>query len=216
MRSFILLLRKARFFLVPLGIFLLLSGTFLLLYKKEVIHLYINQFHSSFGDKLMPFVTLLGDGWTITIFCLLVFAYDRRFGFYTGIACLGASGITQALKHTIFYGEGRPAWVFRDNHNLRFVPGVEMNYFDTFPSGHTTVSFAFFFCLAFLVKNNWLRFACFFIALIIGYSRIYLSQHFLNDVFGGSIVGTLTSLLVLTLVVHFGGMKKSPLAPIEY
>ncbi len=196
-----------RFFLIPFGFFLLVSGFFLLLFPKESIHIYINQFYCSFGDLVMPYVTLAADGITITVLVLLLLFYNKRFAFWTGISCLFATGITQLLKHTIFYGDPRPKMFFSNPSPLRLVPGVENYLFDTFPSGHTTVAFAFYFCLVFLVKNNYLKTGIFLFALLIGYSRIYLSQHFLSDVFGGSLIGTISSFAIITFALHKSWIK---------
>ena len=35
-------------------------------------------------------------------------------------------------------------------------------------------------------------------AILVGYSRIYLSQHFFEDVYAGSIIG-----VVITIIVYF-------------
>jgi len=37
---------------------------------------------------------------------------------------------------------------------------------------------------------------CFLMAVLGGYSRIYLSQHFAEDIFGGALLGTLTTILL--------------------
>ncbi|CAN5406553.1 hypothetical protein BH09BAC5_BH09BAC5_25600 [soil metagenome] len=194
--------RHCRYFLIPYGIFLVISGIVLLLFSKETIHITINHVYCKFGDLVMPYITLSADGFTITILVLLLFAYNRKFAFWTGISCLLASFITQILKHTVFEGDPRPKLFFQSPSPLRFVPGIENYLIDTFPSGHTTVAFAFYFSLVFAVKNNYLKAGLFLIALLIGYSRIYLSQHFLGDVFGGSIIGTICTFSILTFVLH--------------
>ena len=201
MRPLNYLLKQSRYFLIPYGIFLLIGAIIFLKFSKEEIHIAINKIYSGFGDFMMPKITLMADGITITVLVLLMFAWNRRFALFTGISCLAASGITQALKHTIFYGDPRPILFFHDPSPIRFVPGYDNNQFDTFPSGHTTVAFAFLFSLVFAVKNNFLKTGFFLLALLIGYSRIYLSQHFLEDVYGGSIVGTVSTFFIFWLAV---------------
>jgi membrane-associated phospholipid phosphatase len=207
MRTFSALLRHARFFLIPFGIFLLVAGIIFMLYSKEQIHISINQHYSSFGDFMMPKITLAADGITIIVLILLMFAWNRRIAFFTGIACLLASFITQTLKMTLFNGDPRPKLFFANPSPLRFVPGIENYLYDTFPSGHTTVAFAFLFSLVFIVKNNFLKLGFFLLGLLVGYSRIYLSQHFLEDVYGGSIVGTTSAFLVFLLAVKMNWVK---------
>lgn len=202
------LVKRSRLFLLPQLLLVAFTGVLLLAFDKEQIHLAINRHYNSFWDAVMPWFTWLGDGWTITVMCLLLLAWKRRFGLFTGIACLLASGVTQVLKHTLYYGEPRPAWLFgRDHIQLRFVPGVENFLYDSFPSGHTTVAFAFFFSLSLATKNEGLKLLCFCLAAAIGFSRIYLSQHFLGDVFAGSIIGTGGSLLVFWLALRNNWLK---------
>jgi membrane-associated phospholipid phosphatase len=207
MRTLISNLRYSVFFLVPYGIFLIVAGIILSIYSKEEIHLSINKHYCHFADLIMPYVTWGGEGLTITIFVLLLFAWNRKFAMVTGVSCLLASGITQLLKHTIFNGEPRPKLFFSIPSPLHFVPGVENYLYDTFPSGHTTVAFAFYFSLVFAVKNNLLKTGLFLCAIFVGYSRIYLSQHFLGDVFGGSIIGTITVLTVFTISINKGWLN---------
>jgi undecaprenyl-diphosphatase len=72
----------------------------------------------------------------------------------------------------------------------------------SFPSGHATVSIAFYGFLAYVLwysigsngscGNRWRRFGscllgCF--ALIIGFSRVYLNVHYTSDVLGGFLLG---------------------------
>src|SRR4051812_11118715 len=112
MRTVSLLLKHARFFLIPFGIFLLVTGIIFTQYSKEDIHVSINKIYSSLGDLIMPKITLMADGITITVLVLLLFAWNRRFAFFTGISCLLASFITQTLKMTIFNGDPRPKLFF--------------------------------------------------------------------------------------------------------
>jgi membrane-associated phospholipid phosphatase len=100
-------------------------------------------------------------------------------------------------KHMIFYEAYRPSKYFElyEKYKLHLVQGVSLHSLHSFPSGHTTTAFTLFIMLAFLVRNNSLKFLCFIVALLTGYSRIYLSQHFLVDVLVGSVIGV-TSVLI--------------------
>ena len=208
MQTFKSSLRHCLFFLVPYGLFVLSAEIILFINSKNDIHLSINRHYSEIGDFLMPYVTLAGDGITVAVLIILLIGWNRKFGSWTGVSVVLASAITQLLKNTIFSGEPRPKLFFSDTSTpLRFVDGVENYLHGSFPSGHTTAGFAFYFCLVFAVKNNYLKSALFLFALLIGYSRIYLSQHFLNDVFFGSLIGTITTFAVMTFAIHKGWLK---------
>jgi membrane-associated phospholipid phosphatase len=57
------------------------------------------------------------------------------------------------------------------------------------PSGHATAAFAVFFSLLFMSKNQLLKFLFFMLAILATFSRTYLSQHWLIDIYIGSIIG---------------------------
>lgn len=192
------LISKTRYFLVPWLLFVACAGIILLTFSKSEIHLAVNARNNAFLDWLMPWITLGADGWTIVVACLLLFAWNRRAGLFISLSCLIPSSIVWLLKSTVFYGEPRPKWYFTylDAKQLHYVPGVENWLYDSFPSGHTTVAFAFFFSIALCIRQRRMAMLFFFAALSVGYSRIYLSQHFLLDVFVGSILGTTTTLII--------------------
>ncbi len=200
MQQYLIQISRTKFFLIPWLLFVVIAGIVLALFSVSEIHLAFNSRNSTILDWLMPWITLIADGWTIVILCLLMFAWNRKAAFFTGIACLIPSGITQILKMTVFNGEPRPKWYFThiEQVNLHYVPGVQNWLYDSFPSGHTTVAFAFFFSLALCVKQRKFAMLFFFTALAVGYSRIYLSQHFLLDVFAGAILGTVITLVVFS------------------
>ena len=52
--------------------------------------------------------------------------------------------------------------------------------------------------------------ALFFIALLVGYSRIYLAQHFFEDVYIGSILGTVCAMLVAWLFAYIRLRQAAP------
>ena len=88
------------------------------------------------------------------------------------------------------------------NAPLHFVEGVRLHEYNTFPSGHTTLAFSFFFLLSVFFQKPWLSAVFFVLALLVAYSRMYLSMHFLADVWVGSILGISIATGVYQLVTH--------------
>lgn len=127
---------------------------------------------------------------------ILLSAVKYSYAVIVGLSNMIASIITQTLKQTVFNGVVRPKKFFEGIQDLYFVPGVENHLYFSFPSGHATCAFSLYFALALLVKNNTLKLILFFVALLVGYSRIYLSQHFFEDVYAGSLVGISTTFIV--------------------
>lgn len=77
----------------------------------------------------------------------------------------------------------------------------------SFPSGHATVAVAFYGFAAYLLVRSvqsWrkrvnLFFAAILLILAIGFSRIYFGVHFVSDVWGGYLVGTIWLIIAVTL-----------------
>ena len=202
------MLKRNLSFLLPYFIFLGTGGFFLLSYSKADLHLYVNSFHSKVFDFIFKYLTFLGDGIfaVIVIVVFLFVAYkDAIF-----LACSYAlsSLLTQFLKHFVFNDHLRPSKYFEGKASLYYVNGVDLNSYYSFPSGHTTTSFALFLCLALFSSNRLVKFLCFCAALCIAYSRVYLSQHFLEDIYAGSLVGVGTTLLLYFILSRLFSTKQ--------
>lgn len=188
-------------FLIPYFIFLLFAGALFFNYSKTELHLIGNQYHSEFFDYFFYYATYLGDG--VAVLCMLFLLCFIRYRYAILAAASNAVSalLTQTLKYTFFSEIVRPIEFFKGKEStLYLVQGVENYSYNTFPSGHTTAAFATFFCFAMMMENRFLKFLMFLVALMIGLSRVYLSQHFLSDIYAGSLIGTFTSFLIYTFL----------------
>ncbi len=87
--------------------------------------------------------------------------------------------------------------------DLHFVEGVELHKMMSFPSGHTTSIFALMTFFAIITKNkNW-SVVYLLIACLGAYSRMYLSQHFLEDLLAGSFIGLVSTFLLMSIIPTF-------------
>ena len=118
-----------------------------------------------------------------------------RWSLYFLAAALFTLLATYLTKQILFHGIPRPIAFFEDSYNLYLVEGVKIHRSNSFPSGHTTTAFAVFSLLILIVKNNYLKFSFALLAIFAGFSRIYLSQHFLIDVLAGAILGIMIALI---------------------
>jgi membrane-associated phospholipid phosphatase len=187
-------------FLLPYILFIILGAFLLVINTKTETHLGFNTFHSSFFDTFFYYTTYLGDGVMLLLTVIILMAVKYRYAVIVGLSNIIASIITQALKQTVFNEVVRPKKFFEGIQDLYFVPGVENHLYYSFPSGHATCAFSLYFALALLVKNKALELSLFFVALLVGYSRIYLSQHFFEDVYAGSLIGICTTFIVYYLI----------------
>lgn len=157
--------------------------------EKNDLHLWFNQFHHPFFDQVFKYATHLAEGISIGFMVFIVLIFKVRYAI-AGLIGIVASGMTtQFLKRVVFNDYYRPVKVFDGIANLHFVDGVSLHKAFSFPSGHSTAAFALFLFLAFTVNNRKLELLCYILALITAFSRVYLSQHFFEDITVGSIIG---------------------------
>jgi membrane-associated phospholipid phosphatase len=156
---------------------------------------FINSLNSRWGDWFFYGATQMGEGWFwgATIIVFLFVRFDKSLIFTTSLVL--STLLSSSLK--LFFDTLRPAAFFKDlKQNWHYVDGVIINIHQSFPSGHTTTAFAIFTLLMLFAKNrNW-GYVCVTLAWLAGYSRCYLFQHFPVDVLAGSLLGTLSSLVV--------------------
>lgn len=196
--------KKLKYFLLPYSVLLFFCLLVLLFYSKSGIFLHINNKHSNFFDLLCSKVTYIGDGFSFAIFLIVAFFYIKRKDFYFGIAIFASTSLVSTVfKRVFFSNELRPFAWFANNKVVHFVEGVTVYTNNSFPSGHTITAFSLAFYAAYLFKNNKLDLFFLFVAFLVGYSRIYLGQHFFGDVVFGSLLSVSTSLLCLYVFNKF-------------
>ena len=186
--------RLNRNFFLCYFLLVLIAAFILLAYTKAAAFILMNPVHSDILTLVFIPVTYLGDGIFVIAVAVVLFFCKRRFLSLMIISSYAISGIiAQVLKY--FIVEARPAYYLEKTNYPYFIDGVTLHNFHSFPSGHTTSAFALAAILAFSVKNKQYSILLLLIAAIVGYSRIYLGQHFLSDVLTGSVIGVLSSLL---------------------
>ena len=164
---------------------------------KLPLHLFFNGLVGSPLDVFFKYATFIGDGVFVISFSLLLLLFNMQKAITVLLAYLASAGVTQGIKYGFFGDIDRPVLIFEQQHiPLKVVEGVDLYIHNSFPSGHATAAFSLFFCLSFFSKKNGLKIACFFAALTVAFSRVYLSQHFFEDITVGSLFGVLFSWLI--------------------
>jgi len=194
------LLRHTRTFLLLYLALLLAVGTVLLATPRHTAFFWINGHHSPFFDQFFRPFTNVGDGvFYVAVTLALLFVRFRwallSFGCFV-VTALAA----QVGKHLIFTGHPRPFRYFSEHAGfppLHIVEGVVMGTLKSFPSGHSTSAFSVFLVLTYVVKQKSWGVLFLVLAALAAYSRVYLAQHFVEDVFAGSILGTGLTLALL-------------------
>jgi membrane-associated phospholipid phosphatase len=166
-----------------------------LVVPKQQGVLWINQHHFTWLDQLMVLVTTLGAGLLFVPLLVVMLFVRFRYAILTASVLVGHGFLCAVLKHGLFGHLKRPKELI-DNSLLHFVPGVEVHSHFSFPSGHTATIFCFAFLLSLFVRNTMATIGLLLIALAVGYSRVYLLQHFLVDVAAGAVIGVVTTYLL--------------------
>lgn len=191
---------RLRLFLLTHLVVLLGSGIVILLTDKKTLHLSLNTFHHPFLDVFFKYATHMAEGLVIGFMVFIVLIYKIRYA-AAGLVGVVVSGLTtQFLKRVVFNDHFRPTKVFEGLADLHLIEGVRLHKAFSFPSGHATAAFALFLFLAYVVNSKKLKVLCYLLAVITAYSRVYLSQHFFEDIVVGSIVGSTICFLSLWLI----------------
>lgn len=184
------------------------------IYPKLQTHLIMNGFHTPGLDVFFKYATVLGEAFPVYVgVAFLIWnvntVWNRRNGLFIllsqGLTCV----ITQILKFA--FAHPRPATYFQQMgaELPQTVPGESLRRaMNSFPSGHTSAAFALFVCLALITPKKWAP-LWITVAWLVAYSRIYLSQHFLEDILLGSLIGVISTCVVyICMEQYYNGNHK--------
>jgi len=160
-------------------------------------------FRDAWAVKISLWVSLLGNYYIIILisilFIIFLYIWNKKHFLYSYLISLGGSVLVSWLiKITAM--RPRPSG---------FLP-VYQETLSSFPSGHSVVAVSVY-CFIIYVLTRLLRrstktfysafliFSGVLIAFLIGLSRIYLGVHYLSDVLGGFLIGTLFLILAATI-----------------
>lgn len=178
---------------------------------KNELFLLLNADLGKAADYIFTFFTFLGDGVWWTILLLLFIFFRKKFLPVLLFSFLFSEIFIESFKNFILPNEPRPIKAIAGKGLIHTVNGVELHSIGSFPSGHTTQAFIFFLLACLMIDKKWIVPAGFFYALLIGYSRIYLAQHFPRDVAGGMLFASISVLLSIFIYKKFFFKNKNAL-----
>lgn len=202
-RSILVFLTVAVAFAIPAVVAVVGTG-------QLELHGWMNRHHPEWADRFFAVFTHLADGLVPTGLALLLLAIkDVRSFLMMGLSCGLSAIVVQLLKRLVFADHHRPSMFKEQLPDLNWVEGVELHHHFSFPSGHSTAAFAM--CLALAVIIDRARWAGLFavMAVLLAFSRVYLSQHFTEDILAGAALGTVTALLVQQ-ALYAGRLSSKP------
>lgn len=183
-------------------VWLFIGALLNLLFTQEQLFFAINSHYSSALNYIMYGFTLLGDGLSVFLICLLILFTSKKYQnislILNAILVNYLPGlVTQYLKHS--FNCERPLKAIKELHKIHTESWWPVLHYNSFPSGHTTSAFALLIFLTVFIfpKNNKVVGLLFAMAIMVGISRLYLAAHFFKDIYLGSIVGFSIAILVI-------------------
>lgn len=201
------LIRELLPFLSIAGLFILTGTILVIITDKIQLHLSANAMVGGDADAFFAYYTHVGDGITVAIAVLLfsLVKYKRFLPYFSlGILTFAISGLlSQFFKRVIFSDVARPSKAIGSEY-LNLVDGVDLHGSFSFPSGHSTVSFALFIFIAFVFrKYRSIQAIAAIMAILAAYSRVHLSQHFIEDIIAGAFLGISTFYIIFWVLNRF-------------
>jgi undecaprenyl-diphosphatase len=174
----------------------------------------INGAHTWWLDYIMY---AFGSMWAWFPLCLVpfYFVFRRRKEGWAMLLCTLLTGVVNGVVTSLII---KP-WFkrFRPTHHPLFIDDVRIlnDYIAGgdygFISGHSTNAFAFAVLSALIIKNRGYSIAIFAWAVVMVYSRLYLSAHFITDVIPGMLMGSLIGWLLYLLFKYMQRKKEERL-----
>lgn len=185
----------------------------------QQIVLTINSWNTPFLDELMWLIS--GKITWIPLYLLLIYLGFLKLGWKKVLLFVGTVILAVGCTDFICSGIIKDMVLrYRPSHHLLLTDQLHFYHYGNgdvykggqygFVSSHAGNFFALAWMAGWILKPHFKQLLPFLLilAVVISYSRIYLGVHYLSDIIGGFIVGTLVSMLVyryvyLKLEKHF-------------
>jgi membrane-associated phospholipid phosphatase len=191
------------------------TGLFILILGKNGSFQFINSDHHPIADQFFKYFTHYGDGVMWVPLGLYCFFYRRKYFIAVVAGVIISTLIAQVLKRVVYPDELRPISYLSETFPVHIIDGIAMRKAHSFPSGHTTTAFAMALIMAYIINRRFWSVLLPSLALLAGYSRVYLAQHFPTDIFAGMCIGIVSAILSLLVYREFTRHLNKKAASIE-
>ncbi len=209
MQNKLSLWNKNKIYFTGLLCILLFSAAFLVFNGKTAAFISLNSYHPFLLNVFFINYTFIGDGiFALCLIAAMFFYFKRKQQGFALLYSFLISGIgVQIIKNLV--ESPRPKLFFEAGQYLHFIDGVSLANNSSFPSGHTATAFAIATVMVLMMKDKSWQLFILIAAILVGYSRIYLAQHFLLDVIVGAVIGSSSGVIAVYLAKNIKGIKKS-------
>ncbi len=166
---------------------------------------WIQTLHTPFLDKIMVFITRLGDAgiiWIVMSLVLLLIPKTRK----SGVIMVAALIVDALLCNVVLKNLVARTRPYDVNTGVQLLVARLHDY--SFPSGHTAASFASVAAL-YMAGEKKLWKPVLVLACLIAISRLYLYVHYPTDVLGGVLAGVVSGYLGYRLIKFYINFTKT-------
>ncbi len=181
--------KTARVISLILAFILMVSS---LIWGRETLFLLFNKNLGTITDSFFVICSNLAEGWIWIPYLIIVFGLFKKDWQFIFLNFVFSTLFTQVPKQLFFDKITRPIASNIPKSFIHTVNGVEMHTLNSFPSGHTATAFTLFLLTVYLFENKWALILGLIYAVLCGYSRVYLGQHFPLDLGGGILAAILS------------------------
>lgn len=160
---------------------------------------WFQSIHNPILDKIVVVITSLGNAgifWILLTLVMLIVCKDKKVAWTSALALLfSVLVINVFLKNMAM--RARPCWI---DDTIPLLVKNPKDY--SFPSGHSSASFASAVSIVQYAKYRKQGIAAVILAALIAVSRMYVFVHFPTDVFVGTILGIVEAILA-GIIIRF-------------
>lgn len=160
---------------------------------------WFQSIHNPILDKIVVVITSFGNAgifWILLTLVMLIVCKDKKVAWTSALALLFSLLVINIfLKNTVM--RARPCWI---DDTIPLLVKNPKDY--SFPSGHSSASFASAVSIVQYAKYRKQGIAAVILAALIAVSRMYVFVHFPTDVFVGTILGIIEAILA-GIIIRF-------------
>ncbi len=201
------IVKDQKYFLgIYLGLFLMMALVYFNMEKGDVL-IGLSNYRMEFLNQFFRLMSFIVEPWFFILLSVLFIFKDYRHSLLIGVSGLCCLFLSKFLKG--IFAQPRPQLYFQESGIWNQLQPLE-NYevltgLTSFPSGHTMAAFSLFFSLSIILKKPWIQIICLCLAILSGLSRIYLLNHFFEDVWAGSLIGMAIA-FILKVLLDWSGL----------
>jgi len=166
--------------------------------EKGDLVLYFAKWRQPEVDLFFTYCTRMGEEWIYIASIILLLFVKFRYAILVPVLGFLVLLVSTSLKS--YFATPRPRTYFYklfDSNQIVSAEHIDLYVgYTSFPSGHSMSGFALFTFLALCISNRKIKAIMLTIASLIAFSRIVITQHFLEDILVGSLLGLLLAFVL--------------------